>query len=909
MSDLGLTFFKNINITPKGIDANIFQNSLKTIDANAKEAIKTKNAIESTIANLDMDASEDEWKRNYANNISKEIENEALYGDYSRSLKTATVLASKVAKDPTLLGRVKDNQAHKANDAKLDELSKQGKISSDTADYFKELNQYYHKDNYDKEGNYLGSTTWTPDRTPVDDVDLTEFMQKVSQFASFNRTNNSGKPIFVNANGEQLTSWEPGCQILAETKYGRESLTIDDLKKAFDAVKNGTPGAGKALDQQFEVALWASDKAEKEGDKTSERYKRVYMANGIKCQTTEDFVNKAMNPFYIAKSYTNTMSEINYQNPTGFNFGNSQDMPDGLDTDANSTSGESIEFDVTPIIKDSIGKYYDGIDKLKELFPHSKNLPEFNRILNTGDYDEIKNAALKLRGYYLKDCMKKGITPDPKYDALNDVLRVMSDNWSVAKNVLRNTNKEALEYSTAYDTNTLNSQINSKNKYIQKRNEHINELFNPKNGYTENGKLAYEFKDEDSKQAFIELLKNKGITDYKKYGVKDINLKGNDCIEFDSNCPIIDKIATVADELTGVGDAINIFGTKAYLIGFNKDNTIKNREHFGGKGHMVFLFDRLSNNNKLVNNTLASAYNSTQEDIRKNVNNKISTTTTVIDIPRVSKLKYQLETGQISNDDYYKAYKQANEEELNFALNGDFTQNTVYAAQDFKNNIYGRLKKVEDSATKNQIRDRINAAKQQGKNVKVSYQAGDVGGYGTRIEVSPGVDSDKDITGITEVYFIPGKVSNRSAKELANNTNNRAREIYLINSNINGDIRLRNNVVIKFKNGEPYARTYRKGKPVDYKMTREDAITQIARDKDIENAVNKAQELVIKYKYNGGNINTDIVKSIIKQFDEKVIDSDMRRWGLNPAQPNYQNIRNNYYETIVKAIESAYLNY
>ena len=145
--------------TPHRRNVEAFTNALNKIDEKAKESLQTQNQIKMALANLDINAAEDSWKAGYVRNIQNQLDDAAMYGDYSRSLNTARELAGQVASDPAVLGRVRAQAAYKTF---MDNLDKRQDITQDVKNWAKENNPYHYQDQVDKEGHIIGGTNWEP---------------------------------------------------------------------------------------------------------------------------------------------------------------------------------------------------------------------------------------------------------------------------------------------------------------------------------------------------------------------------------------------------------------------------------------------------------------------------------------------------------------------------------------------------------------------------------------------------------------------------------------------------------------------------------------------------------------------------------------------------------------------------
>ena len=250
---------------PHRRNVEAFTNALNKIDEKAKESLQTQNQIKMALANLDINAAEDSWKAGYVRNIQNQLDDAAMYGDYSRSLNTARELAGQVASDPAVLGRVRAQAAYKTF---MDNLDKRQDITQDVKNWAKDMNPYHYQDQVDKEGHIIGGTNWEPNRTPVSTVDLSNLMTKAKQWVAVHKGSGISDIKFVDADGN-LTS-DPGKNVygLAYKKSGSwEYVSEKDLNDALKSAIDTTPGARASLQQDYEVALWKALLLESFGNK------------------------------------------------------------------------------------------------------------------------------------------------------------------------------------------------------------------------------------------------------------------------------------------------------------------------------------------------------------------------------------------------------------------------------------------------------------------------------------------------------------------------------------------------------------------------------------------------------------------------------------------------------------------
>ena len=109
-NSVNLGFYNVPQREPIRMNLDAFSKSIDKIDEKNQKALQQRTAIDVALSQVELDSSEDEWKFNYAQRIRDQIDAQAEFGDYSRALNTATMLAGTAVSSPELIGR---QRAHK----------------------------------------------------------------------------------------------------------------------------------------------------------------------------------------------------------------------------------------------------------------------------------------------------------------------------------------------------------------------------------------------------------------------------------------------------------------------------------------------------------------------------------------------------------------------------------------------------------------------------------------------------------------------------------------------------------------------------------------------------------------------------------------------------------------------------
>ena len=544
---------------PHRRNVEAFTNALNKIDEKAKESLQTQNQIKMALANLDINAAEDSWKSGYVRNIQNQLDDAAMYGDYSRSLNTARELAGQVASDPAVLGRVRAQAAYKSF---MDNLDKRQDITQDVKNWAKDMNPYHYQDQVDKEGHIIGGTNWEPNRTPVSTVDLSNLMTKAKQWVAVHKGSGVSDIKFVDADGN-LTS-DPGKNVygLAYKKSGSwEYVSEKDLNDALKSAIDTTPGARASLKQDYEVALWKYNKMTPE-----EKKKNIdsdITENGL-LLNPEEYLAKRVKPGIHAMSYYNSGSDIEVgngqaayrQDVAARQAAAQQAAALNMNLDA-TNEGAAIDVEVPDIIGTTKAGLDETLSTLRTLFPKLSKSNAFQRGIRRGDYNGLANL-----------CRHSMTSNDPvvRHQARQAItaLRTYGNQYNHYVAGLSNDEKDAVAFDAARRSG---GKLPAGNKYSIEYNNQVNKLF----GYNPNGEMGYKCKDDEAFNEIAQQLNCHTESDWRRKGFKIKTIDGDKVICFNKNNTWLSKLSDAAQSTRTVfghtlGDIALSWGSGSGLI-------------------------------------------------------------------------------------------------------------------------------------------------------------------------------------------------------------------------------------------------------------------------------------------------------------------------------------------------------
>lgn len=788
---------------PHRRNVEAFTNALNKIDDKAKESLQTQNQIKMALANLDINAAEDSWKAGYVRNIQNQLDDAAMYGDYSRSLNTARELAGQVASDPAVLGRVRAQAAYKTF---MDNLDKRQDITQDVKNWAKDNNPYHYQDQVDKEGHIIGGTNWEPNRTPVSTVDLSNLMTKAKQWVAVHKGSGVSDIKYVDADGN-FTS-DPGKNFygLAYKKSGSwEYVSEKDLNDALKSAIDTTPGARASLQQDYEVALWKYNKMTPE-----EKKKNIdsdITDKGL-LLSPEEYLAKRVKPGIHSMSYYNSSSDIevgsgqsNYataaaakaasdNSDAGTSIGN-EDIEQGL----------PIEKDGAEIASDNYKNLSDTIQSLQTLFPNLSKTKQFHIGVTSRKYEEL--ASLCTHSITSKD----PLTRSKAFKAI----RKLRDYGRLYNNYMSTVPKEqraAVDFNTALESGAPLPD----NSYTHEYNQQINNLF--KNTDVKPGKVSstipyntigYLCKDDD---AYNSIARNLGISnnnDWKRLGFRVTNINGDKIITFNKNNRNITKLSNAAmQSRTSIGHFWGEFAGTSGIVTFSNGKVSrvngKKTDEFFDMGNLdIPGIDAFSNKPAISAKIITTNINKGRK-----MDKTLNTMTLFSDNIRNLQLKNDYLAGRIDKQHYnFLSEQYGKEDKIIYNDRGSMMNGRMYANDDEGK---GSLKAVQEDV-KSELIDLIQIAGKD-KRLRIRQSVDPLSGrYGTYFDIAAD-DKHKPRT-----IFVEGMGQSEAANRYQNDTLTRGRALLHRTAVLNGQFSLANGArieainpnantaIIKFTNG------------------------------------------------------------------------------------------------------------
>lgn len=241
---------------------DIFGNSVDKITQQHEKALEQQSAIRQALANIQLNAAEDKWKQEYIDDISKQIDNAAQFGNYSTALNTATTLAGKALSDPALRGRMRANEQYEKELERQKTRVDRGEIGQNTYAWWLKNNPYTYSDIRNENGTIVGGTEYEPTFRPVNDINWASAAMAAFKMISPYKSSVStdGGTSVSNQTGESITrggkTYKAGESISStgHSSFSQEKVTKEQIIARMEELLGSTADGYRQAEQAYDVA-------------------------------------------------------------------------------------------------------------------------------------------------------------------------------------------------------------------------------------------------------------------------------------------------------------------------------------------------------------------------------------------------------------------------------------------------------------------------------------------------------------------------------------------------------------------------------------------------------------------------------------------------------------------------------
>lgn len=305
--------YQSRNYTPR-VDLATLGKSIDTLEQGHKEAIKTASALETAVANLDMNEAEDGFKQQLVSEIQNTIKENTLFGNSYGALDDLIMKQGNIASDGRVIGRLRSNAAKKEYDAKVDAMA----IPDGMKQMYKDENPYYYVDGDvdERTGKVKPGQKWEAKTNPVKTIPMAEIQKYALSIAA--KEAGGGESIsFLDADGKETydptKSADGAMYKKVGTKY--ERLTKDKIDKAMQVAIQSIPGAEDSLRQDYKYGLYQLDNQRKDLAKTGKKdnpYMEGFTDKNGNIYTYNQWLNNSINGFKDVAAYNHVYSSIDF---------------------------------------------------------------------------------------------------------------------------------------------------------------------------------------------------------------------------------------------------------------------------------------------------------------------------------------------------------------------------------------------------------------------------------------------------------------------------------------------------------------------------------------------------------------------------------------------------------------------
>lgn len=305
--------YQSRNYTPR-VDLTTLGKSIDTLEQGHKEAIKTASALETAVANLDMNEAEDGFKQQLVSEIQNTIKENTLFGNSYGALDDLIMKQGNIASDGRVIGRLRSNAAKKEYDAKVDAMA----IPDGMKQMYKDENPYYYVDGDvdERTGKVKPGQKWEAKTNPVKTIPMAEIQKYALSIAA--KDAGGGESIsFLDADGKETfdptKSVDGAMYRKVGTKY--ERLTKDKIDKAMKVAIQSIPGAEDSLRQDYKYGLYQLDNQRKDLAKSGKKdnpYMEGFTDKNGNIYTYNQWLSNSINGFKDVAAYNHVWTSIDF---------------------------------------------------------------------------------------------------------------------------------------------------------------------------------------------------------------------------------------------------------------------------------------------------------------------------------------------------------------------------------------------------------------------------------------------------------------------------------------------------------------------------------------------------------------------------------------------------------------------
>ena len=254
--------------TPIRMNLDAYAQAFNKIDQRDLQAREIKSKINAGLSEIKakLNVADYDWFDQYTDNINREIEKEASFGNYANALNKATELAGTFAGDSELLSRIKANQDYEIKRKEIEARANSGDISQITANRWIKENPY----SFDK--NTMSLSQY---RDPVARVDYTKMFNQVNAL-TLAQTNQGNAINYIDKDGNLTEDFTKAYSLL-DTTQRTQFRSRKSLQNVFNTIMNNYPDAYASLMQDFADMKWEVEQYDEKINNTTNQTEKDFL--------------------------------------------------------------------------------------------------------------------------------------------------------------------------------------------------------------------------------------------------------------------------------------------------------------------------------------------------------------------------------------------------------------------------------------------------------------------------------------------------------------------------------------------------------------------------------------------------------------------------------------------------------
>lgn len=467
--------YQSNNYIPR-VDLTTLGKSIDTLEQGHKEAIQTASQLQTAVANLDMDASEDGFKQQLISEIQNTIKVNTLEGNSYGALDKIIAQQGNIASDGGIIGRLRNNQLKKQYDAKVDSMN----IPDGMKDMYKRENPYYYTDGGidEKTGRRLPGKAWKATTNPVTTIPMTTIQDYALKIAA--KDAGGGEVIsFLDENGKETFDASKSADGAMYKKVGTkyERLSKDKIEKAMKVAIDSIPGAEDSLKQDYKYGMYQLS----ENQKTTKGnpYMEGFTDKDGNIYTYDQWLTNSINNFKDVAAYNHVYSSVDFGTALQNRRQQEQKIAEQFDNNTLPNHGTgNVGTEETEInVLAGLNQGRDAASNIGMKILHKYNIP----YANSRNIGSVMNQLIK-KGYasgpntvatYLLNQYGKNMSNEDKINLRNAITGYYRADEQKQLLLKKSNDKDAI----LFNMHNSSDELSSDNKYGQALIKDLNSFY------------------------------------------------------------------------------------------------------------------------------------------------------------------------------------------------------------------------------------------------------------------------------------------------------------------------------------------------------------------------------------------------------------------------------------------------